>query len=167
MRYEQIETLEKYLGDVEVELLKEEHHSPIIYPNESISDWNDIGILTANLNILKALAGTANVYAIFTAQRDSESFSLRYIGKTTRKLARERIKNHLIKKHEKTGAKLKEIVSHIQSGGKVKISWVKIEPESLRNYIEEELILRHSEADWNRENRQGCLRSKSADGKLA
>jgi hypothetical protein len=28
-----------------------------------------------------------------------------------------------------------------------------VEPESLRNYLEEELILRHPEADWNRENK--------------
>lgn len=28
-------------------------------------------------------------------------------------------------------------------------------PESLRNYLEEELIKRHPEADWNRENRAG------------
>ncbi len=92
------------------------------------------------------------MYAIFTAPKNSTSFSLRYIGKTTRKLARQRIRNHLIKKHEKTGAKLKHVTDHVLSGGSVKISWIKIEPESLRNYVEEELIHKHHEADWNREN---------------
>lgn len=141
------------MSNVESVLLDEKRHSLIIYPHESAFDWNHAHILAANETTLASLSGSANVYAIFTAERNSEFFSLRYIGKTTRRLARERIKNHLIKKDERTGAKLQEVMSHVKAGGKVKISWVKIEPESLRNYVEEELILRHGEADWNRENR--------------
>jgi hypothetical protein len=152
MKYEQIESLEKYLGNVEKALLQEEARSLVNYPKDSISPWNAEQLDVANQNILDAVSGVANVYAIFTAKDDSSAFSLRYIGKTTRKLARQRIRNHLIKKNENTGAKLNNIVAHVQRGGLVKISWIKIEPESLRNYIEEELINRHGEADWNREN---------------
>jgi len=152
MRYEQIETLEEYLSDVEETLLKEDECKNVSYPSEYIFPWDAKKIDEANHALLSMVSGEANVYAIFTAPKNSDIFSLRYIGKTTRKLARQRIRNHLIKKNERTGAKLNNIISHIQSRGSVKLSWVKIEPESLRNYVEEELIKRHKEANWNREN---------------
>jgi hypothetical protein len=152
MEYKEIKTLEKFLNEVETELLMEQNRLLVAYPLASISPWNADELGAANENILAEASRNANVYAIFTATKGSESFSLRYIGKTTRKLARQRIRNHLIKKNEKTGAKLQHVADHVLSGGAVKISWVKIQPESLRNYVEEELINRHEEADWNREN---------------
>jgi len=152
MKYEQIETLEKYLSSVETALLREEGRSLVAYPKESVLPWSAEQLDATNQKILDAVSGSANVYAIFTAPKHSSTFSLRYIGKTTRKLARQRVRNHLIKKNEKTGAKLQNIVAHVQSGGQVEVAWLKIEPESLRNYVEEELIKKHKEADWNREN---------------
>ncbi|WP_080408941.1 hypothetical protein [Burkholderia ubonensis] len=152
MKYEQLKSLEEYLEKVEAALLREEARVSFKYPAQSILPWNAQQLDAENESILDLVAGFANVYAIFTAPRDSNVFALRYLGKTTRKLARQRVRNHLTKKSERTGAKLKNIVTHVQSGGLVKISWVTIEPESLRNYIEEELISRHKEADWNREN---------------
>ncbi len=152
MKYEEIETLEKYLSSVEVALLRDDARSLIAYPKESVSPWNTKQLDTANQQILDDVSGSANIYAIFTAPKESSTFSLKYIGKTTRKLARQRVRNHLIKKNKQTGSKLERIMAHVQSGGLVKISWLKIEPESLRNYVEEELINRHKEADWNREN---------------
>jgi hypothetical protein len=126
--------------------------SLVSYPQNSISPWNAHHLDAANQKILDAISGTVNVYAIFTAPNNASSFSLRYIGKTTRKLARQRVRNHLIKKHEKTGAKFQNVKTHVLSGGQVKISWLEIEPESLRNHLEEELINKHKEADWNRQN---------------
>lgn len=152
MKYEQIETLEKFLHVVETELLRVDGRSLVTYPKTSVSTWDTSQLDTANKEILAAVSGNANIYAIFTAPNDSSIFLLRYIGKTTRKLARQRIRNHLIKKDKNTGAKLDKIMAHARSGGLVKIAWIKIEPESLRNYMEEELINRHEEADWNREN---------------
>jgi len=152
MKYKQLKSLEEYLGKVEAALLQEDACTPFEYPQQSISPWNSKQLDAANKNVLDSVSGVANVYAIFTAPNNSNEFTLRYIGKTTRKLSRQRIRNHLIKKNAKTGAKLDNIVAHVQSGGFVKISWIKIEPESLRNYIEEELISRHKEADWNSEN---------------
>lgn len=140
------------MNDVEAALLLEENKSIVSYPRNSISPWDADALDTENKEILDSVSGCANVYAIFTAPSKSSHFSLRYIGKTTRKLARQRIRNHLIKKNERTGAKLQDVVEHVLMGGQVKISWVEIKPESLRNYVEEELIYRHKEADWNREN---------------
>lgn len=149
MRYEQIETLERFLSSVDVALFQEERKFPVEYPHDSISPWDAGKLDLANKKILDNISGNANLYAIFAAPNASSTFSLKYIGKTTRKLARQRIRNHLIKKDERTGAKLKNVQAHIQSGGQIKISWLKIEPESLRNYLEEELIARHAEVEWN------------------
>ena len=152
MKYEQLKSLEEYLDKVETALLHEDSRSSFEYPQQSISPWNAKKLDATNKSALDSVSGVANVYAIFTAPKNSAQFELRYIGKTTRKLARQRIRNHLIKKNEGTGAKLDQIIAHVQRGGLVKVSWIKIEPESLRNYVEEELIARHNEADWNREN---------------
>lgn len=152
MKYEQLQSLEEFLSNVETELLKDEAGKLVNYSKQNISPWNADKIDTDNQDLLNSVSGSANIYAIFIAPKNSNKFTLRYIGKTTKKLARQRVRNHLITKNEKTGAKLWEIISHVQAGDSVKLSWVSIEPESLRNYVEEELIHRHKEANWNREN---------------
>lgn len=152
MEYEQLQSLEEFLKNVEAALLKEDVQTPVKYSPHNTTPWDAAQIDAENQSLLNSVSGAANVYAIFTAPKGSDAFTLRYIGKTTRKLARQRIRNHLITKNEKTGAKLWKVISHVQAGGAVKLSWVTVEPESLRNYIEEELISRHKEADWNREN---------------
>lgn len=152
MKYEQLQSLERFLKDVESALLKEEARKLVNYSKKNISPWNADQIDADNQDLLNSVSGSANIYAIFTAPKNSNNFTLRYIGKTTKKLARQRIRNHLITKNEKTGAKLWKIISHVQAGGSVKLSWVSIETESLRNYVEEELIHQHKEANWNREN---------------
>lgn len=152
MKYEQLQSLEEFLKDVETALLSEKARTSVKYSPNNIVSWNAAQIDAENQSLLNSVSGAANVYAIFTAPKNTSEFTLRYIGKTTKKLARQRIRNHLITKNEKTGAKLWKIISHVQAGGAVKIAWVSVEPESLRNYIEEELISLHKGADWNREN---------------
>lgn len=152
MKYEQLQSLEEFLKSVETALLEDEARKPVKYSPHNIAPWSADQIDAENQSLLNSVSNAANVYAIFTAPKDSNEFTLQYIGKTTKKLARQRIRNHLITKNEKTGAKLWKIISHVQAGGAVKLSWVTVEPESLRNYIEEELINRHKEANWNREN---------------
>lgn len=73
-------------------------------------------------------------------------------GKTKKTDARERIKNHLFHTNGKTGAKLAEIMAHACSGGTVELARVEVSPQSLENYLKEELIGRQPAADWNREN---------------
>lgn len=154
MKYEKLQSLENFLSNVEAELLKADARTLVKYSPQNIEPWNAKQIDAENQDLLDSVSGAANVYAIFTAPKDTNEFTLRYIGKTKKRLARQRIRNHLIIKNEKTGAKLYEIISHVQAGGLVQLSWVNIEPESLRNYIEEELINRNKGADLNRENAQ-------------
>jgi hypothetical protein len=153
MRYEQISSLEDFLSQIEARLLAPEQRVIVSFPLTETSPWDGDALALANKSLLTKISGSANVYAIFTAACGEKKHSLRYFGKTTKKLARQRITNHLFRKHEKTGSKLAQVIAHACDGGAVEIAWVEVHPESLRNYLEEELILRHPEADWNRENR--------------
>lgn len=153
MRYEQISSLEAFLSQVEARLLASEQRVGVSFPLTATSPWDGDALALANKSLLAKVSGSANLYAIFTAAYGEREHSLRYFGKTTKKLARQRITNHLFRKNEKTGSKLAQVIAHACDGGALEIAWVKVHPESLRNYLEEELILRHPEADWNRENR--------------
>jgi len=83
-----------------------------------------------------------NIYAIF------ENDTLIYIGKTKANLAKERLKNHLFYKNKNTGSKLKNVKESIRNNSQIYISYIFVEPESLRNYIEEELIVKYKPS-WN------------------
>jgi hypothetical protein len=166
MRYESIFTLEAFLTEVETQLLSASNRHRLKYPQSAVQPWNADFLAKENEAVLTAVAQTANVYMLFSAESCTDDHKLRYIGKTTKKLARERIRNHFFKKNERTGSKLAEVVEHTCLGGTVEIAWATIEPESLRNFIEEELIHRHPEADWNRENKAALRRTaKSGSNK--
>ena len=162
MKYECITSLEAYLKEVEARLLSTEERMRVSYLSAPVSPWDGDALAATNKPLLAKASGGANLYAIFTSRQSGNEHSLRYIGKTTKKLARQRISNHLFRKNEKTGSKLAQVVAHAGTGGTVEIAWVSVEPESLRNYLEEELILRHREADWNRENRAAIKASLAA-----
>ncbi len=148
MRYENISSLKGYLEQVEAALLSEEKRVAVSFPPAALSPWDGNALVLANRALLEQVSGSASLYAIFTAGLGDRKHALRYIGKTTKKLARQRLTNHLFRKHEKTGSKLSHVVAHVRDGGAVLIAWVEVDPESIRNYLEEELIHRHPEADW-------------------
>jgi cysteine synthase len=153
VKFEQQKALDRFREDVEKALLVETVRHDVVYPVDAVCAWNVTKIAAANEGLLAAASGTANLYALFTAPRNSRQFGIRYIGKTTRKLARQRLWNHLITKNEGTGARLDKVKAHVRAGGSVKVAWVTVECESLRNYLEAELIDRHPEADWNHRRR--------------
>jgi len=144
--------MDGFLANLDQYLTYVSNQITITYSTQYIPSWNGGKLAEENETLLSNVSGNANVYMLFTAEKSGEDYQLRYVGKTTRKLARQRVRNHLFKKHDGTGAKLEQVKQLVQSGGLVKVSWVSIEPESLRNWAEEELIFSHPEADWNREN---------------
>lgn len=152
MEFQNIESLENYVSDIDVFLKNEVNHHEVDYSCVGKSGWNVELIDKANDELLTKVSGSANIYALFISQLNSSNYELKYIGKTTQKLARQRLRNHLIHKHAKTGAKLNNVRSAIEKGAKCKIAFVSLKPESLRNYVEEELINRNSNSTWNREN---------------
>ena len=144
-----------FCSKLEIELLKDENKKTVEYPRFAISPWNPDAIKHENDQLLKDVSGLANVYAIFINNKNSSKYSLVYIGQTNSKGARTRLTNHLIKKHKKTGAKLKNVIDHMQSGGKIKISWISIDPVSLRHYVEDELIKKYRKTlAWNKHGKQ-------------
>lgn len=152
MKFEHKDKLDGFLAKIDRYLTEDDNKKDVVYPPNYIDSWDGDKLAAENENLLSDVSRKVNVYMLFTAIKGSSDYKLRYIGKTTRKLARQRLRNHLFKKHDGTGAKLEKVKLHVKSGGSVKISWVSIEPESLRNWAEEELISSHAEADWNREN---------------
>ncbi len=152
MNYEHKDELDKFFREIDRNLTEDNNKRDVVYSKKYIDSWDGDKLAGENETLLSNVSEKVNVYMLFTAIKGSSDYKLRYIGKTTRKLARQRLRNHLFKKHDGTGAKLEKVKSHVKSGGSVKISWVLINPESLRNWAEEELISSHTEADWNREN---------------
>ena len=153
MEFEHQDALDRFRDRVETELLQSAPRRDVTYPAEALETWDVDRISAANAALLDGFAGAANLYALFVAPRNSTAFEIRYIGKTTRTLARQRLRNHLITKNECTGAKLTHIQDHVRRGGSVQVAWVRVDPESLRNYLEEELIAKHQATLWNRPQR--------------
>ncbi len=151
MKYSKHADLKSFLKECEKEILNDKNKIAVNYPDDVIKHWNSDRIKTINKQLLKNISRSANVYAIFISDKSASKYDLVYIGQTNSKGARTRLTNHLIKKHEKTGAKLNKVTEHIQAGGKLKISWISIEPVSLRHYVEEELIKKHKDTlAWNK-----------------
>lgn len=155
MQYLNKADLEVFLQECEDKLLDNDNKKLVNYPNGAVAPWNSEIIKNTNEQLLKSISGSANVYAIFIAEKGNSEYNIVYIGQTNSKGARTRLTNHLIKKHKKTGAKLSKIIDHIQSGGNIKISWISIDPVSLRHYVEEELIDKHKEIlTWNKHGKR-------------
>jgi len=145
MKFPDIELLEEFKNNCNNELFSKKYK---IDYSKATNDWindNDTDDIyakqleTINNSIFH---GDKNIYAIY------ENDILVYIGKTKSNLAKERLKNHLFYKHKKTGSKLKYVKKAIQKNYTIDISSIYITPESLRNYIEEELIIQHKPS-WN------------------
>lgn len=152
MKFEWIERLDEFSQSVNGFLHNEENHTVFQYPSNSHINWDVELISNKNEPLLSEISCNANIYAIFESTQENGTPTLKYIGKTTRKLARQRLRNHLIDKHAKTGAKLDAVKQSVRNGNIIKVAYLPIEPESLRNYVEEELIRLNPSAEWNREN---------------
>ncbi|MCC6758003.1 MAG: hypothetical protein IT395_00035 [Candidatus Omnitrophica bacterium] len=110
-----------------------------------------------NAQILGGLRNQANVYAIFVRNKKSEKESdweKMYVGQRKCSGIRERITQHLIKKHSKTGSMLKKVKKAVLKGKEVGLSFIKVEPEPLRLFVEETIIAKHNnkykkDLPWN------------------
>lgn len=147
MIFEQKSELENFLDHCEKALFDDDNKKEVIYNKE----WDVLEIKNTNKKLFDAIGKLKpNIYAIFAAENKNSGFQLKYIGQTNSQGARTRLINHLIAKNHKTGAKLEKVKNVVNSGGRIKISFIKIDPEALRHYIEEKLIDKHyNELDWN------------------
>ena len=139
--------------------------SQVEYPdsisaNNQISwdEWNDLAneMKTLNEELLGSIHNKSGVYGIFTRDNAKSKWSVKYVGHT--KYAKQRIVNHLFNKHEKTGAKLSNVKSTINSGKQIGISFVEIKPAELRRYVEM-MIIKKEQPDWCRHGKIGAVAS--------
>ena len=75
-----------------------------------------------------------------------------YVGQTKSQYLRQRIRQHLVKKSQKTGSQLPQVQDAVADGRNIGISYVLIEPESLRLYVEDSIIATRADGElpWNK-----------------
>lgn len=118
----------------------------------SDKEWEDSIQVIKNLNkeTLSVLRNNANVYAIFVKEENGQWEST-YVGERKASGIRERMTQHLITKDKATGSKLYNIKNCVSKGMSIGLRFIKVEPESLRLFIEEMLISRNkSKLKWNK-----------------
>jgi len=143
--------LKEFADKCEKALLSAEPQ-PFVYPlNATSAAWPVDQIREDNEPLLRQLRNAGNVYALFT--RDSSpgaSWQVRYVGERKSDGLRGRMTEHLIKKDARTGSKLANVQAAVSQGQSIGISFIKVEPESLRLYVEETIIARNKpRLPWN------------------
>ncbi|WDP92314.1 MAG: GIY-YIG nuclease family protein [Desulfobacter sp.] len=117
--------------------------------------WEDLykEIDSLNEKLLKSIESRGGIYIIFSA-KPNEEWELKYIGQVKSTGTRQRIRSHLIwrnkdtKSGKSTGSKFDEVMSKVTKGHDIAFSFVEINPESLRHYVEE-ILINKCQPSWN------------------
>jgi len=150
--------LRKYIQKCEDSLLRVGKPKAFIYPESLIEKdvsykvWKEhVGtIKKLNSDFLSSLKGNANIYAIYIKTKNNEKWKLRYIGQRKAENMSERIAQHLIDTSKNTGSKLEKVRSELSQGSLIGLRFIKVNKDSLRRFVEEEIISRNkSELLWN------------------
>lgn len=157
--------LKDFALSCKTELIVDEPYE-FIYPIELQNDtdekvWEECIPIIKELNIdlLSKLRNNANLYAIYVRRSNNGKWMPMYVGERKSDGMRERITQHLINKNTATGSKLAEVKEVIRSGCSIGVSFIKVEPESLRLYVEENII-NNSSADiliWNKQGKNNTI----------
>ena len=153
-----IDGLDDFLSECENKLL---NVAPLefLYPRELRSEplneslWTDKVHEIKSMNekrVLSKLRNKANIYAIFI-QPIGGDWSPVYIGQRKALEIRQRITSHLINKNEATGSKLAQVKESVAKGHKIGLRFLFLERDTMRAFVEEELIARNKEKlEWNK-----------------
>lgn len=119
----------------------------------SLEYWPVEEIKLANEEFLGTLRHRANIYALFVRGKEADQpWQPVYVGERKSNGLRERITQHLIHKDHRTGSMLEAVKTAVHAGKHVGLAFVKVEPESLRLYVEETIIAKAKRAGklpWN------------------
>jgi|25_taG_2_1085351.scaffolds.fasta_scaffold05315_2 hypothetical protein len=133
------------------DILLDIHHVSIIH----YDDFNHETFDVHNQDFLGTIAQKPIVYCIWTGKTE-ENLEYKYIGHVGKQYSRQRLRNHLTKKHEKTGAQLKNTILALKEKHVVGISYVVTEPHYMRKALEDWLIEKNSEKlTWNKAGKTG------------
>jgi hypothetical protein len=153
--FERSDLLDKFVSQVKSQLFDQGNVHEFVFPADCqkfiIENGDDLSeqVTTLNEALLDAIAGKDGVYSLTLRKSSQENWDFMYVGHTDGKYSRSRIRNHLIKKHEKTGAQLENIRKSVCSGYIVGVSFVKITPRALRLLAEERIIATEKDLKWN------------------
>jgi hypothetical protein len=112
-----------------------------------------------NQELLNAISGQPIVYCIWTGTSQI-TLSPKYIGHAGSKISRQRVRAHLTKKNEATGAQLDRIKEVLKEKKCIGISIVRIEPAYMRKALEDWLIDKRSEIlEWNAVGRKKQMKA--------
>lgn len=120
----------------------------VAYPEGSgPRNWNVDQISKTNRNLLRNLAHCGNVYALFVGE--CEQWTAMYVGQRKCEKLGERMRQHLVR--AQTGSQIERVQKAVAEGKRVGISYVLIEPDALRHYVEESIIAMRAvgELPWN------------------
>lgn len=118
-----------------------------------LKEWKQRKAETEALNtkFLDWVHGSSGIYALYVRIPQEGDWTLKYIGHSVGSLSRQRLKNHLIDKNAKTGAKLAEVQETVWQGGEVAAKYIEISPPELRLCVECNLIERLEKGKvWNK-----------------
>lgn len=117
----------------------------------SKESWPVEEIKRQNATLLSNLRHQGNVYALFVRERKEQSkWQVMYVGERKADGLRGRVTEHLIKKDQNTGSKLEEIQTAVAGGLEIGLSFIRVEPQSLRLFVEETIIANNkSKLPWN------------------
>jgi hypothetical protein len=142
--------LTEFADECAKSLFSKVHYEFTFPPGCSLQNWPVSEIKVANDTFLKSLRGRANVYALFVRRSGSERWLPVYVGERKSAGLRERLTQHLINKHHQTGSMLEAVKTAVAAGDEIGISLIKVQPESLRLFVEESIIAAHKDKlPWN------------------
>lgn len=137
--------LEEKFKEAEEVLLDRGNVSIIHY-----EDFNHESFDVHNQDFLKTISQKPLVYCIWTGT-SNENLEYKYIGHVGKQYSRQRLRNHLTKKHKNTGAQLKNTILALKDKNLVGISYVITEPHYMRKALEDWLIDKYSKnLHWNK-----------------
>lgn len=143
--------LAEFSDECAVELFRTVQHQFTLPVGCSLQYWPIEEIKLANQEFLRSLRHSGNVYALFVrAPTEGAQWVPVYVGERKSIGLRDRITQHLIDKNERTGSMLEAIKTAVAAGSSIGLSFIKVQPESLRLYVEEAIIAKHkSMLPWN------------------
>lgn len=141
--------LEKCFAEIEKLLFDKSSIHAIEYSNANDTELN---YSENNKTLIDAIKGEPAIYCIWVKQASQREFTPAYVGHA--KEPRDRMREHLSKKDERTGSCLEQVKRALQENGTIGITFVKIKPPYMRTAVEEWLIGRNSDAlPWNSHGR--------------
>ena len=90
-----------------------------------------------------------NIYGLYIKEENKE-WEIKYIGQRKHKGILERLRQHIVGKHELTGSKLDNVNKALESGFEIGVKLFLIRPDSMRLYYEEKLIS-NFDLEWNQQ----------------